>query len=558
MAKAYDRMEWPFLRKMMLALGFSVDWVNLVMLCVTTVSYNFLVNGTNLVRLFPHVAFAREIHYHHIYSLSVLRVSRYYSSRLKLGEIFMAVNFHKSSVCFSRNTSEIDRDIVATVLGVVQAPNFGKYLGLPSFVGRENRAVFSYIEDKIKHKIGSWSKKLISQAGKERIMNRYWWGIGNEKGIHWKAWDRLCVPKKFGGLGFKDLRAFNLAMLGKQAWRFLTRPQSLVARIYKARYFPKTSFIDATLGTCPSYYWRSVMAAHELVCSGVRRRVGDGKATLIWGHPWLPDEPDPMIQTSMPQELDGSLVSGLLDPATVWNESSLHVPSVGGDDFGEWFASALCMLTEDDVLNIVALLYHIWKARNSAVWEGSLPHPRSVWRAARAAVFAWRQVHNAADHHPPPQAAPNPEVHTVALLCYVDAGYRHQTKEATVGALLLTQNGDFVAAFNARLPHCFSPLMAESLACKEALSWLKDRGINSVHIYTDCSTLKNLLVMTSTSLFSYVGFSIDASRAIMSSFIRCSVSLIPRTTNRGTHTLATLTFSQVTALYWDAIPLLYF
>ncbi|XP_031131897.1 uncharacterized protein LOC116033284 [Ipomoea triloba] len=219
--------------------------------------------------------------------------------------------------------------MVASVLGVVQAPNFGKYLGLPSFIGREKKIVFSYVEDKIRSRIGSWNKKFLSQAGKEillksvaqsmptfsmsvfllpasvclsiqRVMNRYWWSSGRDKGIHWKAWDRLCVPKKHGGLGFKDLRPFNLAMLGKQAWRFLTQPTSLVARIYKARYYPKTSFIDATVGNCPSFCWRSIMASHELVCTGVRRRIGNGNSTLIWGHPWLPDDPSLMVQTAMP------------------------------------------------------------------------------------------------------------------------------------------------------------------------------------------------------------------------------------------------------------------
>ncbi|XP_031124165.1 uncharacterized protein LOC116026879 [Ipomoea triloba] len=759
MAKAYDRMEWPFLRRMMLALGFSVEWVNLVMLCVTTVSYNFLVNGSNAGQVIP----TRGIRQGDLLSpylfiicaegLSLLlqqaetrgdfhgcRVARgappvshlffvddsllFFKANIQeAGAIKQsltdyenmfgqAVNFHKYSVCFSRNTSVMDRDSVAAVLGVVQAPNFGKYLGLPSFVGRNKKAVFSYIEDKIKQRIGSWNKKLLSQAGKEvllksvaqsmptfamsvfllpdsvcvaieRAMNRYWWGSRDGRGIHWKAWDKLCVPKKFGGLGFKDLRAFNLAMLGKQAWRFLTRPQSLVARIYKARYFPKTTFTDATLGTSASYCWRSIVASHELICSGIRRRVGNGKSTLIWGHPWLPDEPDPMVQTAMPHELEGSMVSGLLDPATgtwdhsiihdifehddvtrilkvpvaphyedswfwqgdprgiysvkdgykrimgeyhtapgnfdrwlhiwkikcpakwriflwralsnvlptttnliikrvdidptcpmcgvmhenimhslllcefstlVWNESSLHVPSVGGDEFGVWFANAVSMLTEEDVLNVVAVLYHIWRARNKAVWEGSLPRPKSVWRAARAATAAWRQVHSATTHHHLAQTTTAPEGVAAAAQCFVDAAFLPQTKAAAMGAVLLTQDGVFTAAFNRRLPSCFSPLMAESLACKEALSWLKDRGLTSVHIFTDCSTLTSLLTTSSTSPFSHVGFSVDASKAIMSSFINCSVSLIPRTANRGAHVLATMALSQSISLFWDSIP----
>ena len=39
MSKAYDRIEWGFLRSILLKLGFDVVWVNLIMLCVTTDTY---------------------------------------------------------------------------------------------------------------------------------------------------------------------------------------------------------------------------------------------------------------------------------------------------------------------------------------------------------------------------------------------------------------------------------------------------------------------------------------------------------------------------------------
>ncbi|XP_031095159.1 uncharacterized protein LOC115999450 [Ipomoea triloba] len=435
-------------------------------------------------------------------------------------------------------------------------------------------------------------------------MNRYWWGPGGQKGIHWKAWDRLCVPKKCGGLGFKDLRAFNLAMLGKQAWRFLTRPQSLVVRIYKARYFPKSSFVDATLGRCPSFCWRSIMAAHDLICSGVRRRIGDGKSTLIWGQPWLPDDVNPMIQTAMPHELEGALVSGLIDPTTgswdysivrdifdaaevdrimkvsvsphyedswfwlgdpggcytvkrgyrrimgeldnspgtfnkwlhlwkikcpakwktfMWralsnvlptttnllikrvdvdppcpmcgimhetimhslllcdysslvsHESTLHVPSVNWDDFGAWFGNAITVLTEYDIMLVVAVLYQIWRSRNKAVWERWLPRPKSVWNTTQAATSAWRSVHtnNPSQRQPSISVMPAASAH---FHCCFDAGFRAQSREGAVGAVLYAPNGNFTAAFNGTLPTCYSPLMAEALACKDVLSWLKGVG----------------------------------------------------------------------------------
>ncbi|XP_019167308.1 PREDICTED: uncharacterized protein LOC109163041 [Ipomoea nil] len=303
MAKAYDRMEWPFLKGMMMALGFNDKWIELIMTCVTTVSYNFLaqemslIHGCRVARGAPpisHLFFADDSL---LFFKATVQEANEIKGCLALYESMsgQAVNYHKSSICYSKNTTEEIKENVA------QAPNFGKYLGLPSFIGRNKKAAFAYIEDKIRQRIGSWNKKLLSQ-----LMNRYWWGSGTDQKIHWKAWDKLCIPKKYGGLGFKDLRAFNVALLGKQVWRLLTNTDSLVSKVYKARYYPNQSFTDAILGNNPSHCWRSIMTAKSLICSGVRRRIGNGDSTFVWGHPWLQDKDDPMIQTEMPLQLSNA------------------------------------------------------------------------------------------------------------------------------------------------------------------------------------------------------------------------------------------------------------
>jgi hypothetical protein len=191
--------------------------------------------------------------------------------------------------------------------------------------------VFAYIKDRIWKRINSWRGRALSKAGKEvmikfvlqaipsyimsiyllpdgtikdieRMMNSFWWGGGtNNNGIKWLAWDRMTTPKSQGGLGFRDLHTFNLAMIAKQGWNFMTKPHSLVARIYKARYFPSSSLFEAKSGHNPSYAWRSIWKARQILMHGCRWRIGNGTSINIMGQPWLRDTneawiPSPQVQ----------------------------------------------------------------------------------------------------------------------------------------------------------------------------------------------------------------------------------------------------------------------
>jgi hypothetical protein len=60
----------------------------------------------------------------------------------------------------------------------------------------------------------------------DKTMNSFWWGHGgpNNQGIHWMSWEKLLMHKNNGDMGFKDLTASNLAMLGKHVTtRFFAR-----------------------------------------------------------------------------------------------------------------------------------------------------------------------------------------------------------------------------------------------------------------------------------------------------------------------------------------------
>ena len=104
------------------------------------------------------------------------------------------------------------------------------------------------------------------------------------------SWRRLCNPKKMGGMGFCDLHAFNLALQNKHGSWFRKRTLFFY-RIYKARYFPTTEFLEAEMGHNPSYVWRSLLSAREIVLAGSRWQVGDGKTIKVSSHAWLTHPP---------------------------------------------------------------------------------------------------------------------------------------------------------------------------------------------------------------------------------------------------------------------------
>lgn len=120
-------------------------------------------------------------------------------------------------------------------------------------------------------------------------MAKFWWRAkGNERKIHWVAWDKLCIPKTESGMGFRNLILFNQALLAKQGWRLLSQPDSLVAQIFKARYHPYCTFMEAVALPDMSYAWRNILGSRNILSKGLRFQIGDGNSVSLWIDPWLP------------------------------------------------------------------------------------------------------------------------------------------------------------------------------------------------------------------------------------------------------------------------------
>lgn len=78
------------------------------------------------------------------------------------------------------------------------------------------------------------------------MVRNFWWGQKESKRkMAWISWDKLYQRKSDGGMGFKNLKAFSLALLAKQGWRIVQNPSSLIQKVLKVKYFENTSFLEA-------------------------------------------------------------------------------------------------------------------------------------------------------------------------------------------------------------------------------------------------------------------------------------------------------------------------
>ena len=392
MYKAYGRVEWNYLERIMLKLGFHRQWVNLIMACVTSVSYNVRFNemetesfvptrgirqgdplspylfllvaeglscmlrraedrgeleGVKVCRNSPqisHLLFADD-------SLILMKADRRIAECLKgiltkyCDSSGQKISEGKSSIYFSRNTNVEEKAKVCDILNMMIESISDKYLGLPALVGVDRTDCFRHLVDRVRARISGWKEKLLSSGGKEiliksvaqaipvyammvfRLPNKickgmtdaisqYWWGDGEEqKRIHWQQWWKLCMPKNKGGMGFRDLQSFNLAMLAKQVWRLMAEPESLCARVLRPKYYPDGDLLNAKPKQGSSYTWQSVLDGLECSKQGYIWRVGDGSKINIWEDKWIPNSPNLKVQTMRGRTII-TRVNELIDPLT--------------------------------------------------------------------------------------------------------------------------------------------------------------------------------------------------------------------------------------------------
>ncbi|GKV41384.1 hypothetical protein SLEP1_g48927 [Rubroshorea leprosula] len=241
----------------------------------------------------------------------------------------LKINFGKSML-MGINVPEEWMTRMSCILNCKQGSFPCKYLGMPIGGRRRCIAMWSPMIDSFKKKLASWKNRFISLGGRitllnsvlsslpvfmmsvhllpkglililDKIRRNFLWGGGeNNKKINWVCWEKVCRSKLDGGLGVKDLRKFNLALLGKWWSRLAEGEEDLLYKVIREKYGSNggnwLNWIEEGKQK-GSLWWRDVCRL-DYSCSnrvgwlldGFKLKLGEGISVKFWEDVWIEDK----------------------------------------------------------------------------------------------------------------------------------------------------------------------------------------------------------------------------------------------------------------------------
>ena len=128
-------------------------------------------------------------------------------------------------------------------------------------------------------------KKVIKTL--EQNFNHFLWqGQVTGKGKTKVAWEKVCLPKREGGLGLQRVASWNRAAIMKHIWSLFTKVGSLWVAWIHANLLKGKCFWTIKIPQECTWSWRAILKLRDEVRKFIRFEVGDGKTIFLWHVLW--------------------------------------------------------------------------------------------------------------------------------------------------------------------------------------------------------------------------------------------------------------------------------
>ncbi|XP_045797575.1 uncharacterized protein LOC123891718 [Trifolium pratense] len=274
--KAYDSVDWGYLDAVMGRMSFPTLWRKWIRECVCTATASVLVNGS------PTDEFPLRRGLRQGDPLSPFLFLLAAEGLNVLMEAMVARNMFTGYSIGGPGSVSVSH---------LQFADDTLLMGVKSWANvRALRAVLVLFETMSGLKV-NFNKSMLVGVN---IPESWLCEAASTLRISWVSWKSVCLRKEYGGLGVRQLREFNIALLGKWCWRMLVDREGLWFRVLVARYGLEGGSLREG-GQRGSVWWRELVRIREGVGEPggswfrehVSRRVGDGSDTLFWIDPWL-------------------------------------------------------------------------------------------------------------------------------------------------------------------------------------------------------------------------------------------------------------------------------
>ncbi|KAA3458458.1 reverse transcriptase [Gossypium australe] len=582
MSKAYDRVEWRFIEEVMIKIGFACEWVELLRRCVTSVNYVVNINGrrgdfeglSSLIRIARRNGLIKGIkasrqgpavsHLLFADDCIIFGEASHIGAKIMKGVLQdyktcsgQCVNFSKSTVFFSPNSTEEIKAEVSRLLGVRVTTNPERYLGLPNMISRRKKESFQNLLDRISKRIDGWSNRMLSSsyawrsiwAAKGSSDNKVVELINNQT----REWKREVVEDTFeddeaekilriplAKHPHEDLRVWRADPTGvfsvKSTYKLLQNvyPSAYAIQIIYCDFYKKLWGIDLLTKIKINMYkasWNYIptrvnLSLKKLNFDASCPRCGSGSESLL------------------------HLFRDCPTSVSMWSElTEMQLIQDPNIDFKQWLTSSVAFLSLDSSRLFCVALWAIWGERNAWIHEKRCKTGKEIADFVRNYVTEIDGAKSTVDNSPKIKRRwKHPPHHTVKI--NFDGAFDVKENRSASGVVVRNNEGSVLASKPKLHEKVASAFAAEALACREAVQLRVDMQKKDVIIEGDSLTVVKKCRNVSMDR-SLIGSYIFDIQQMQSGFKTIQFEFISRSGNNLAHMIATESLKNREGFYLD-------